>query len=127
MPRKPKAVCSRPGCDQLTTGGACATHKAQAERARGSATQRGYGGRTWSAARKAVLTRDPTCTCVESAHAHTTPCGQPSTVADHYPRERKALLAAGVTDPDAPHRLRGVCARCHNRKTATSTPGGWNT
>ena len=40
-------VCSQPGCPTLipagTRGGRCATHERQADRARGTAAQRGYG------------------------------------------------------------------------------------
>lgn len=40
----PKAmrVCSTPNCPELTTGGPCATHRRQADQARGSRQQRGY-------------------------------------------------------------------------------------
>lgn len=43
MPRA-KRICARPGCpDVAVTGSLCPTHKAEAERARGNANQRGYG------------------------------------------------------------------------------------
>lgn len=35
-------VCPQPGCPELTTGGRCATHRRQTERARGTRQQRGY-------------------------------------------------------------------------------------
>ncbi|PXA72377.1 hypothetical protein CTB96_02785 [Cryobacterium arcticum] len=47
-----------------------------------------------------------------------------STVADHYPLTRRELLASHA-DPDDPARGRGLCARCHNKHTAASSPGGW--
>ncbi|MPZ66186.1 MAG: hypothetical protein GEU83_11955 [Pseudonocardiaceae bacterium] len=48
-----------------------------------------------------------------------------SEVTDHYPHTRAELVTAGVDDPDAWHRLRALCARCHNAHTAATTPGGW--
>ncbi|BBC30010.1 hypothetical protein SGFS_013040 [Streptomyces graminofaciens] len=119
-------VCSTPGCPEYTQGGRCDGCRAKAEKQRGTARQRGYGGPGWQAARRAVLERDRLCVCTDDGHAHDGPCRQPATVADHYPDERRDLVAAGVPDPDSPHRLRGICAGCHGRKTAVSTPGGWN-
>lgn len=49
-----------------------------------------------------------------------------STVADHWPTSRRHLVEQGVTDPDAPSRLRGLCASCHGTETAREQPGGWN-
>jgi hypothetical protein len=36
-----------------------------------------------------------------------------------------STLAAGP-DPDDPERLRGLCKRCHDAYTASSSPGGWS-
>lgn len=110
-------VCTVAGCPEYTNGGRCAEHRTQADRARGTAAQRGYSGRTWTRNRRTVLTRDPTCMVCGNAE---------STVADHYPTSRRDLVAQGVTDPDAPNRLRGVCAPCHGTETALHQPGGWN-
>lgn len=110
-------VCSVPGCPELTKGGRCADHQRAAEQQRGSAAQRGYGGRAWRVARRAVLRRDPVCVLCHKQFA---------TVADHWPTSRRDLLAAGVADPDAPHRLRALCASCHGSETAREQPGGWN-
>lgn len=126
-PRKARQVCPIPSCPVLTDGGRCDDHKRQADQQRGSAAQRGYGGKTWANSRNAVLRRDPVCVCEDQGHGHDgRACGKPSTVADHYPHERKDLLAAGVPDPDAPHRMRGVCGGCHAKKTGATRPGGWN-
>lgn len=120
-------VCTVPGCPEYSAGGGkCDSHRAEAEQRRGTARQRGYGGRQWTEARTAVLRRDPFCVCTDTDHGHADPCRQPATVADHYPDERRDLVAAGVADPDALHRLRGVCAPCHGRKGAAETPYGWN-
>jgi 5-methylcytosine-specific restriction protein A len=67
--------------------------------------------------RRIVLTRDPICVVCKRAF---------STLADHWPDSRKDLIAKGVTDPDAPYRLRGLCAPCHSKETAIAQPGGWN-
>lgn len=115
--RRALTVCTVAGCPEYTNGGRCTEHRAQADRARGTSTQRGYSSRTFIRARRTVLARDPTCTV----------CGkQPSTVADHYPTSRRDLLTQGVTDPDAPHRMRGTCGPCHSSETARHQPGGWN-
>ena len=112
-----KSVCPVAGCAELTEGGRCAKHKAEADRARGTSAERGYNSRQWRATRRALLRRDKDCRV----------CGQePATVADHYPRSRKELLEMGVSDPDALYRLRGLCARCHSKETAKHQPGGWN-
>lgn len=110
-------VCTQPGCPTLTPGSRCSEHERAADTARGTAAQRGYGGKGWRFARRNTLRRDPVCVICHVA---------PATVADHYPISRKELLALGVSDPDAPARMRGVCAPCHGRETAAHQPGGWN-
>lgn len=116
MPRA-RSVCNVPSCPTLTAGsGRCAEHEQAASRARGSSTQRGYGPR-WRAARAKTLARDPVCVLCRSA---------PSNTADHWPRSRHELEAAGVGNPDAPEFMRGLCRPCHSRETAKHQPGGWN-
>jgi 5-methylcytosine-specific restriction protein A len=118
MSRPPRlTVCSKPDCHLLTRGSRCDEHERAADQARGTAAQRGYGGKAWRFARRNTLRRDPVCVVCHTA---------PATVADHYPVSRKDLVALGVTDPDAPARLRGLCAGCHGRSTAEDQPGGWN-
>ena len=110
-------VCSVPGCPNPTPRGRCPEHERQADQARGTARQRGYGGRAWEQSRAAVLRRDRLCAV----------CGKNrAVVADHWPTSRKDLVAAGISDPDAPHRMRGLCIPCHSRETARDQPGGWN-
>jgi 5-methylcytosine-specific restriction enzyme A len=116
---KAKQVCSQPGCPMLCEGGRCDAHAKAADRARGTAAERGYAGKAWRHARRTVLRRDPVCVV---CHV------QQATVSDHYPVSRRDLVALGVSDPDAPFRMRGLCAPCHSRATANdpAQAGGWN-
>lgn len=115
MPRRPKTPCTQPGCPELTSGGRCAVHARQATKLRREAGNGVYGTSAWARVRKAYLYENPWCAL----------CGAPSTVADHYPLSRKALVAQGVDTPDAPTHLRPLCTHCHNRETAQHQPGGW--
>lgn len=115
--RKRLSVCAVPGCPTLTHDDRCAEHRRAAEHQRGSAAERGYSGSTWASARRAVLRRDRMCVVCGMAR---------SKVADHWPTSRRELIAQGVSDPDALHRLRGLCPPCHSRETAREQPGGWN-
>jgi 5-methylcytosine-specific restriction protein A len=112
-------VCSVTGCGTLypkTEGSRCAAHRVQADRARGTASERGYtspGHRTF---RNAVLHRDPICVVCQQRE---------STVADHHPLSRRELIARGM-NPNDPHHGRGLCKPCHDSQTALNQPGGWN-
>jgi 5-methylcytosine-specific restriction protein A len=118
MPRqRALTICTTTGCPEYTESGRCEDCRAKAETRRGSAKQRGYGGRGWTRARRAVLTRDPLCVLG---------CGRESTVADHWPVSRRDLVEQGVADPDAPERMRALCRPCHSSETAREQPGGWN-
>jgi 5-methylcytosine-specific restriction protein A len=116
MPRRALTVCSRPGCPNLTESGRCAGCRAEAEQARGSARQRGYGKAHEDRFRKGVLERDVVCVLG---------CGRLATVADHWPLSRRQLVERGL-DPDDPGRGRGLCASCHGSETSVNQPGGWN-
>lgn len=109
-------VCSTPGCPEVypaAEGSRCRTHRAEADRNRGS---RGYSTKGHQAFRVAVLTRDPICVLCRR---------RPSTVADHHPHSRRDLINAGM-NPNDPQHGRGLCAPCHNSETARNQPGGWN-
>lgn len=93
----------------------CDTCKAKAERDR-RPEGNPYNGRGHKGFRDAVLARDPICVDCNLAA---------STVADHDPIERRDLVTMGL-DPNDPERGRGRCADCHNRRTAATSPGGWN-
>ena len=124
MPRALR-VCSRPGCPNLTPSGRCGTHRHEADQARGSRQQRGYGPAHINRFRPGVLRRDPLCVCVDQAHNHGPLCLAPSTVADHWPLSRREQVDAGL-DPNNPDNGRGLCKPCHDTHTSTAQPGGWN-
>lgn len=113
MPRRNLAPCTEPGCPELTRNNKCTTHQPADNRP--TSSERGYDA-DWRRDRKRYLTAFPICAL----------CGRPSQVPDHWPTSRVELIAAGVTDPDAWHRLRPLCTPCHNSETAVHQPGGWN-
>ena len=112
-------VCSVHGCPELyppSEGTRCKTHRAQADKARGTPRDRGYSGGGHQAFRTAVITRDPICmVCTIRV----------STVADHYPLSRRELIDMNLNANDPAHG-RGLCAPCHSRETAQHQPGGWH-
>lgn len=74
------------------------------QKQRGTRQQQGYGA-AWQRVRKLVLLRDPVCRCEYG-------CERPSTTVDHI--KPKSM---GGTDDEG--NLRGLCAPCHRRKSAT--------
>ena len=113
-------VCSVHGCPEVyprDEGTRCARHRAIADRARGTAHQRGYTSKGHQNFRREVLHRDPVCVI---CHLRL------STIADHYPHSRRELIELAM-NPDDPTRGRGLCKPCHDRHTATEQPGGWHT
>lgn len=112
-------VCSVSGCPTIfdkAEGSRCQAHRKEADRARGTAAERGYNSRGHRAFRAAVLQRDPICVL----------CGVKfSTVADHWPRSRKDLIDLGL-DPNDPDYGRGLDKLCHDLETSRNQPGGFN-
>ncbi|RLP76322.1 holin [Mycetocola tolaasinivorans] len=110
-------VCVIAGCPALVPqgeGARCYAHRRQARAERfGNAVYSTAGHRRF---RRAVLHRDPICVLCGVAEA---------TVADHFPDTRIVLVETG-RNPNDPEAGRGLCAPCHNRHTAQSSPGGWN-
>lgn len=112
-------VCSVAGCPEIypvAEGSKCHSHRRQADRARGTAAERGYGGRGHRSFRTSVLERDPICVLCEI---------EQSTEADHHPYSRKELEDLGL-NPNDPRFGRGLCSSCHKIETAKAQPGGWN-
>lgn len=124
MPRALK-TCSQPNCPNLVTRGRCPDCKRQADRQRGTRHQRGYGKGHTTRFRPAVLRKDPLCVCTNTSHGHGQPCLAPSTVADHWPLDKRELAARGL-DSNNPRHGRGLCKPCHDRHTAAAQPGGWH-
>ena len=74
MPRA-KKICAKPGCPTIAVGSFCTTHQREADKARGTSTQRGYGTAHINA-RKAIAPKVATGT-VKCAR-----CGEPIKPAD---------------------------------------------
>ena len=92
-------------------GGFCARHYRQADQARGTSQERGYGKRHQGRFRSAVL---------DAAGFRCVLCGGEATVADHFPLTRRQLVAGGE-DPDDPRHGRALCKECHDRHTASTS------
>ncbi|MDX2749638.1 holin [Streptomyces scabiei] len=118
-------VCSVPGCPEFTQAGRCDEHRREAEAKRGTARQRGYGRQHETEFRPGVLAKHPTCVCTDTTHGHAAPCRKPSKHADHWPLDRRELVARGL-DPNDPVHGRGLCGPCHSSETAQHQPGGWH-
>lgn len=125
----PWKVCSTPGCPHLIDHGSkCDRCRKQSERER-RPKGNPYSNTGHRRFRRAVLARDPYCTCpgdtsLGGCGRHQGLCGRPSTVADHYPHERSELIEMRL-DPNDPRFGRGLCAACHNTKTAKTRPFGF--
>src|ERR1044072_9606662 len=108
MARRALKVCSCVGnctahegsCPELTDSGRCDACDSAAERRRGTAAERGYGHRWSTVVQPRYLRAHPICALGPEV----------ATIADHYPTSRRDLVAQGVRDPDAWHRLRPLCA-----------------
>jgi len=116
----PMRVCAVAGCPAIydtADGSRCETHRVTADRYRGTAAERGYTSRGHRLRfRPGVLERDPICVICTIAE---------STVADHYPRDKRHLDDIGL-DSNDPRYGRGLCKPCHDRETAANQPGGWH-
>ncbi|PZG03974.1 holin [Micromonospora craterilacus] len=122
MPTRAPRRCTTTGCRGVPgpQGGKCPGCRARTGRAsdqrRGSPTERGYGREHRDVFRPGVLARDPVCVL----------CGvRPSVVADHWPLDRKQLVARGL-NPNDPVHGRGLCEPCDRVDKADRQPGGWN-
>lgn len=107
MPTRARQHCTHPGCPNLVPSGRCPQHQHRPRDQRPTPAARGYD-RQWRNHIRPYLAQHPHCAI----------CGATAKAADHHPRTRRELIAAGVQDPDAWHRLRPLCIRCHNRQSA---------
>lgn len=121
MPRAmhPCASCGQP------VRGRCTACRQRTDQRRGTSHQRGYDKQHRLRFRAAVLARDPVCVCTNTDHSHGPRCTSPAVHADHYPLDRRELVARGM-DPNDPRHGRGLCHPCHSAETARYQPGGWN-
>lgn len=133
MPLRPPTACSFLGCPTLVYGGGgrCDDHVVYARRA-SARFRREHEGDLYGPShrrrfRRGVLRKHPYCQCDLTDHAWhgAGPCLSPSVDADHWPLDKRALLAAGL-DSDDPVYGRGLCRRCHSSSTARLQPGGWH-
>lgn len=122
-------VCSTSGCPHLVSSGSLCDECRKAKDKRRSRGRNPYTSKAHRLARARVLARDPRCVCPgdgpDGCGRHHGLCGAPSTIADHWPLERVELVEAGL-DPNDPARMRGLCKRCHDSKTARTKPSGFN-
>ncbi len=117
-PSRAPRPCTTPSCSGTPIPGSakCERCAPRARRRRPSATAQGYGTEHRRRFRAGVLARDVVCVLCRLA---------PAEHADHWPRSKRELQAAGMDEHD-PRHGRGLCARCHSKETAQHQPGGWN-
>lgn len=110
---RPARTCGEPGCPNLVRGRArCTDHERQRDRARGSASQRGYGAlhREW---REQVLLRDRSCRACPAPPS-------PSDVADHIIPIRQGGARFDLNNGQR------LCELCHNKKRQRESMEGQN-
>ncbi|MHB1651403.1 MAG: HNH endonuclease [Desulfitobacteriaceae bacterium] len=120
MPTRANRPCKQRGCPNLTRdiSGYCGDHrqiaidksnawKAQLDRHRGSARERGYDG-TWKRLRKMYLREHPLCEdCLEQGRL------EPATEVHHKEKVREhPELRLAISN------LRALSKECHSRRTA---------
>lgn len=136
MPVRPPRPCTWPGyppCAELVTGpdARCSQHRRQfrrlSDRARRERDGNLYDRTHRLRFRPGVLRKHPYCQCERPDHTWHPgfACPQPSTEADHWPIDKRALIARGL-DSNDPQYGRGLCHRCHASATARHQPGGWH-
>lgn len=142
MPDKRDTLCGTCG-GRRPAGKPCPTCRPKvqqtSDRMRGTAAERGYSGKSWRVARRARLRSSPYCECAGDlpqprrgprigCGRHHGRCFAQADTADHFPRTRRELVAAGVTNPDRVIYLRSLCSSCHSSMTADDerTRGGWH-
>jgi len=108
MPTARPERCPAPGCHALTTEhGRCPDHQRKPWE-NPSANTRTLTRADRRRFHDAVLTRDPRCVCTgQCGTTHHSPCGAPSTEADHI-----VPIAHGGAHTD-PTNGRGLCHHCH--------------
>lgn len=112
MPRRPGSACRRPGCAGIVRDGVCSScgplrraQQVEQDAQRGTAAQRGYGGR-WQRVRAMFLRSHPLCVdCLRS--------GLTTAATDvHH------LVAKRSGGGDDESNLEALCHSCHSKRTA---------
>lgn len=96
-------------------GGLCRKHYGQADRARGTSAERGYGSDAHKYGFRENVLLKARYRCEWPAG-----CTARATVADHFPRTRKELVVDG-DNPDDPRFGRGLCKSHHDSHTASTS------
>jgi 5-methylcytosine-specific restriction protein A len=118
-PQKRPKPCTRCGQPAAAGQSQCERHLAQArartDQKRGTAAQRGYNRQHDQVFRAGVfaLYGDRCVMPSPFGYGH---CARPATHADHYPKSRRELEAAG-DDPNDPRHGRPLCEHHHNSHT----------
>lgn len=106
-------ICNVPGCPAIATGkGKCDIHRQEADRARGTAAQRGYNYK-WARTRGRYLQLHPTC--------EQSGCDAAATDVHHIDGR-----GPGGVNGHQHSNLRALCKSHHSALTAREQPGGWN-
>ena len=111
--RRSLSPCSVSGCPTLTMKHKCDKHSREADRKRGTATERGYG-KQWRQTRKVFLDRYPCC-------QHTDGCINQATDVHHV----DGLGPKGPLGHDEGN-LMAFCHSHHSQITSQEQPGGWH-
>ena len=117
MPRKPKGMCSYPGCPELTNDRYCREHKKQEDRRYDKESRpykKLYNSSRWQRLRKQFLMKHPLCVECKKRDRVT-----PATVVDHViPHKGNEELFWSQEN------WQPLCKSCHDRKTAKED-GRW--
>lgn len=111
MARKSLSPCSVKGCPTLTRSSRCTEHEREADRKRGTSSERGYDY-AWSKIREAYLAKHPFCEDPEGCIAAST---------DVHHRD-----GSGPRGDNSDANLEALCHEHHSRRTAQDQKGGWN-
>lgn len=114
MPSSPPRPCSRCG-QPVVRAGKCAKHYSQDDRARGTATERGYSSKAHQVGFRAEVLFKAFHRCQWPAG-----CDAKATIADHFPHTRRELMRIGL-NPDDPQFGRALCKQHHDSHTASTS------
>jgi 5-methylcytosine-specific restriction protein A len=115
MPRKPKTICSYPGCQALTNDRYCDEHKKQVTKEHNQKSSKFYTYQ-WRKASKQFLKEHPLCVHCQKEGRLT-----PATDVDHiipHGGNRKLFWDRKNWQP--------LCKSCHSKKTAEEDGGFGN-